>query len=111
MPLIQVELDEKLSPSANAQRYFKLYQKTRNAKSLAAEQIEITSAELDYLDGQMDNLGKCSEEAALVEMREELEKLGYIKPNRNRRQMKRLPPSKPMRFALAERTNHPRRAQ
>ena len=108
MPLIQVELDEKLSPSANAQRYFKLYQKARNAKSLAAEQIEITSAELDYLDGQMDNLGKCSEEAALVEMREELEKLGYIKPNRNRRQMKQLPPSKPMRFAL---TNHPRRAQ
>ena len=100
MPLIQVELDEKLSPSANAQRYFKLYQKARNAKSLAAEQIEITSAELDYLDGQMDNLGKCSEEAALVEMREELEKLGYIKPNRNRRQMKQLPPSKPMRFAL-----------
>ena len=100
MPMLKVELDEKISPSANAQRYFKLYQKARNAKSLAAKQIEITSAELDYLEGQMDNLGKCSEEAALVEMREELEKLGYIKPNRNRRQMKQLPPSKPMRFAL-----------
>ena len=101
MPMLKVELDEKISPSANAQRYFKLYQKARNAKSLAAKQIEITSAELDYLEGQMDNLGKCSEEAALVEMREELEKLGYIKPNRNRRQMKQLPPSKPMRFALS----------
>lgn len=100
MPLIPIELDEKLSPGANAQRYFKLYQKARNAKSLAAEQIALTSAELDYLEGQMDNLGKCTEESALMEMREELERLGYVKPNRNRRQMKQLPPSRPMRFHL-----------
>ena len=46
----------------------------------------------------MDNLGKCSEEAELFELRQELEKLGYVRPNRSRRQMKQLPPSKPMRF-------------
>ena len=98
MPLIDVELDEKLSPGQNAQRYFKLYQKARNAQKLAAEQIEKTSAELDYLEGQMDNLSKCREEAELFELRAELEKYGYVKPNRNRRQMKQLPPSAPMRF-------------
>ena len=101
MPPVTVELDEKLSPGQNAQRYFKLYQKARNARTLAAEQIEKTSAELDYLNGQLDNLTKCESEAELNELRQELEKLGYVKPNRNRRQLKQLPPSQPMRFTAA----------
>ena len=98
MPMLRVELDERLSPGQNAQKYFKLYQKARNAQTLAAEQIEKTSAELNYLEGQLDNLEKCSEEAELAELREELEKYGYVKANRSRRQMKQLPPSKPMKF-------------
>ena len=94
----KVELDEKLSPGQNAQRYFKLYQKARNAKTLAADQIEKTESELNYLEGQLDNLSKCEEEAELSELREELERFGYVRPNRSRRQMKQLPPSSPMRF-------------
>ena len=101
MPSLTVELDEKLSPGQNAQKYFKLYQKARNAQVLAAEQIEKTSAELAYLEGQMDNLGKCTEEAELYELRDELEKFGYVKPNRSRRQLKQLPPSRPMKFTAA----------
>ena len=38
------------------------------------------------------------EESELFELRQELEKFGYVKPNRSRRQMKQLPPSRPMRF-------------
>ncbi len=98
MPMLTVELDEKLSPGQNAQRYFKLYQKARSAQTLAAEQIEKTSAELNYLEGQLDNLEKCQEESELSELRQELERFGYVRPNRNRRQLKQLPPSKPMRF-------------
>ena len=98
MPLLSVALDERLSPGQNAQKYFKLYQKARNAQTLAAEQIEKTSAELNYLEGQMDNLEKCQEESELFELREELEKFGYVRANRSRRQMKQLPPSKPMKF-------------
>ena len=98
MPLIKVELDEKLSPGQNAQRYFKLYQKARNAQTLAAEQIEKTTEELNYLEGQLDNLSKCQAESELFELREELEKFGYVKANKNRRQMKALPPSAPMKF-------------
>ena len=101
MPMLTVELDEKLSPGQNAQKYFKLYQKARNAQTLAAEQIEKTGAELAYLEGQMDNLSKCQEESELFELREELEKFGYVKANRSRRQMKQLPPSKPMKFTAA----------
>lgn len=98
MPMLTVELDEKLSPGQNGQRYFKLYQKARNAQTLAAEQIEKTEAELNYLEGQLDNLTKCSGESELFELRQELEKFGYVKANRSRKLMKQLPPSMPMRF-------------
>ena len=98
MKEIEIPLDVKLSPAQNAQRYFKLYQKARNARTLAAEQIEKTSEELAYLEGQMDNLGKCSGESELAELRDELEKFGYVRRVTNRRQMKQLPPSQPMKF-------------
>ena len=98
MKEVEIPLDVRLSPAQNAQRYFKLYQKARNARTLAAEQIEKTSEELDYLEGQLDNLGKCAGESELMELREELEKFGYLKKTTNRRQLKQLPPSQPMKF-------------
>lgn len=98
MPMTRVKLDEKLSPAQNAQRYFKLYQKARSARTLAAEQIEKTSEELYYLEGQLENLVKCEDEPSLAELRAELEKLGYVRASRNRRQIKQLPPSAPMKF-------------
>ena len=97
-PEVEVQLEEKLSPGQNAQRYFKLYQKARSARRLAAEQVEKTTQELDYLEGQMLNLSACEEESELAELREELERYGYVRKNHNRRQMKKLEPSKPMRF-------------
>ncbi len=93
-----VKLDEKLSPQQNAQRYFKLYQKARNAQRLAAEQKEKTEEELSYLEGQLHNLEKCAQESELNEIRLELEKEGYVRANHNRRQLKALPPSQPLHF-------------
>ena len=101
---LRVELDVKLSPAANAQRYFKLYQKARSARRLAAEQKERTEEELSYLEGQLENLSKCTEEPELFEIRAELEKEGYVKPNRSRREMKSLPPSRPMKLEASDGT-------
>ncbi len=97
-----IELDVKLSPGANAQRYFKLYQKARSARDLASEQKLKTEEELNYLNGQLENLGKCTEESELFEIRTELEQQGYVKANHNRRQIKNLPPSKPLKFTSSE---------
>ncbi len=101
MAEIVVPLDEKLSPQQNAQRYFKHYQKARNAQRLAAEQKAKTEDELVYLEGQLHNLEKCTAEAELNEIRQELEKEGYVRANHNRRQMKALPPSQPLHFQSA----------
>lgn len=101
---IWVELDPKLSASANAQRYFKLYQKARSAQKLAAEQKAKTEEELNYLEGQLENLSKCSEEAELFEIRAELEQQGYVKAGRSRSQMKSLAPSKPLKMSASDGT-------
>ena len=48
-PTVRVELDTRLSPAANAQRYYKKYNKTKTAKVELARQIELGEAELSYL--------------------------------------------------------------
>ncbi|MDD3920203.1 MAG: NFACT family protein, partial [Eubacteriales bacterium] len=75
-----VPLDERLSPQENAKRYFKKYQKGKAAKVLAAKQKEETLQEIEYLEGQVDNLSKCATDAELLELRQELEAEGYSKP-------------------------------
>ncbi|MBR0463584.1 MAG: NFACT family protein [Clostridia bacterium] len=102
---LSIDLDVRLTPAQNAQRYFKLYQKARSAKRLAGEQVKKTQEELLYLQGQMENLGKCTEEAELYEIREELERLGYIKANKAARKgVKNLPPSKPLKMQASDGT-------
>lgn len=102
---ITIELDVKLSPAANAQRYFKLYQKAKSAQHQAAEQAEKTRQELFYLEGQLDNLQKCTDESELNEVREELVREGYLRANHNRRTMKKLPPSAPYHFVAPDGTD------
>lgn len=102
---IEVALDVKLSLAANAQRYFKLYQKAKSALHQAAEQAEKTRQELFYLEGQLDNLQKSTDESELNDIRTELVREGYLKANHNRRTIKELPPSAPYHFVAPDGTD------
>ena len=95
---ITVPLDIKLTPSQNAQKYFKKYQKARSAREIAAEQRDKTLAEMDYLEGALLDVDKCVGESELEEIRQELVRTGYMKKNTNRRQQRQLPQSKPYRY-------------
>ncbi len=97
-----VPLDERLSPQENAQRYFKKYQKGKSAKALAAEQRRETLEEIAYLEGQQDNLDKCSSDIELLEIREELEREGYAKRENGHTKPVKHPKSQPMRFLSSE---------
>ena len=99
---IRIPLDTQLTPSQNAQRYFKKYQKARSAKITAAEQKEKTLKELDYLEGALLDVGKCVGESELEEIREELARAGYVKKNTSRRQQRDLPKSKPYRYCSSD---------
>ncbi len=99
---ITVPLDIRLTPSQNAQRYFKKYQKARSARETAAVQRDRTLEELDYLEGMLLDVDKCTGESELEEIRQELVRTGYVKRVTNRRQQRQLPQSKPYRFRSSD---------
>ena len=99
---ITIPLDERLTPSQNAQKYFKKYQKARSARISAQEQREKTLQELDYLEGMLLDVEKCVEESELEEIRGELVRTGYMKRITNRRQQRSLPQSRPYRYVSAD---------
>lgn len=74
---VTVLLDSRLSPSANAQRYYKKYTKARNAKLELAKQIELGEAELSYIYTVFDALTRAETPTDLLEIREELYRSGY----------------------------------
>lgn len=72
-----IELDERLTPSANAQKYYKKYAKARNAKVELAKQMEIGRAELEYIYTVFDSLTHAENTADLMQIRDELYRSGY----------------------------------
>ncbi len=72
-----IELDERLSPSANAQRYYKYYNKSKTAKVELDKQIKIAKSELEYIYSVFDALTKAETTADLSEIRDELYRCGY----------------------------------
>lgn len=95
---IAIPLDRQLTPGENAQRYYKKYQKLKAARDMAIVQREQTLSELNYLEGQLDNLTKCTAENELSELIEELKDQGYIKRDKGGKKKMKLAASKPMHF-------------
>ena len=95
---IAIPLDRQLTPGENAQRDYKKYQKLKAARDMAIVQREQTLSELNYLEGQLDNLTKCTAENELSELIEELKEQGYIKRDKGGRKKMKLAASKPMHF-------------
>ncbi len=76
-PEIDIPLDTRLSPSQNAQKLYKLYNKSKTAKAVLTEQIAHWERELVYLDTVRAFLDKAECEDDLAEIREELYRSGY----------------------------------
>lgn len=95
---ISIPMDVSLSPAQNAQRYFKLYQKARGAKTLAAEQKARAEQELAYLEQIEDDLRKCTDARGLTELREMLVSSGHVRPTASKVKPRKEAPSQPMRF-------------
>lgn len=76
---VRVPLDEKLSPSQNAARYYKKYNKLKTARVIATEQLEKAKAELEYLSSVKAMLSFCETAEDVTAIRGELIKTGYIR--------------------------------
>lgn len=101
---MEIPLDPRYSPGDNAQRYYKKYQKLKVARDMATAQREEVLSELAYLEGQLENLGKCTTNLELMELSEELKEQGYIRtPRAQGRQKKtKQPESKPLCFISSD---------
>ena len=74
---LRVELDSRLSPAANAQRYYKKYNKAKTARVELTRQIELGEGELAYLATVFEALERAESPADLSEIRDELYRSGY----------------------------------
>ena len=76
-PVLRIELDSRLSPSANAQRFYKKYAKAKTARVELARQIELGEGELEYIYTVFEALTRAESPADLMEIRDELYRSGY----------------------------------
>ncbi|MEK4250399.1 Rqc2 family fibronectin-binding protein [Paenibacillus sp. FSL W7-1287] len=76
--ILHVLLDPQLTPSENAQRYFKRYTKQKNSQVSVMEQIELTNRELEYFSTLLQQLELASL-SDIEEIREELVAGGYLR--------------------------------
>lgn len=74
---LSIPLDPQLSPSENAQRYFRKYTKLKNSLAAATEQLEAAQAEIRYLETVLQALENAGPED-IDDIREELASQGYI---------------------------------
>lgn len=92
--VIRISADPSLSPSANAQKYFKEYRKAKTAESMLGELIDQSEQELAYLETVIDSVNRADGYTELAEIRNELYEQGYIKRAKNDKgkKAKPLPP-------------------
>ena len=76
-PEIEIKLDPRLTPSQNAQKMYKLYNKCKTAKTVLTEQIKLWESELRYLDSVRQFLSRAECEQDVIEIRDELYRSGY----------------------------------
>ena len=96
-PVISIPLDSRLSPSANAQKYYKKYAKLKTATVHLTEQISIAEKELDYIYTVFDSLTKADGESDIAQIRHELYLSGYASRMKNSIQQKNIK-SSPLKF-------------
>ena len=97
---VNVELDGRLSPAANAQRMYKLYTKSRRAREKLTELIAAGEEELSYLSGVRSFLERAESEQDLADLRAELSAAGYLARDKSARD-KKTPKARPMEFTTS----------
>lgn len=94
---VEIPLNPLLTPQQNAAKYFKDYNKAKNAVIYLTEQIEKGQVELTYLESILDELSRAETEKDLGDIRQELISGGYLRNTDKKKKMK-TQASKPMEF-------------
>ena len=90
---ITISLDKALTPNQNAQKYFKRYQKLKEAVKYLTELIEETKSTILYLESVETVLSQAGLDE-IAEIREELIQTGFIRRRQREKIQKRKKPEK-----------------
>lgn len=83
--LVAIELDSNKSPSENAQKYYKSYNKAKRTFEALKDQIKSNDEELAYLESVLTSVNNCTDEQDVKEIRRELREEGYVKKVKNQK--------------------------
>ncbi|MBR3768420.1 MAG: NFACT family protein [Clostridia bacterium] len=88
---VSIPVQPHLTPSQNAQRYYKEYRKAQTAKKMLTELIDKGTKDLEYLFSVQDELSRASTERELSEIRTELSSAGFLKSKTGTKNKKNSP--------------------
>ena len=99
-PVVDIILDERLTPSQNVQKYYQNYRKLVTAEKILTDQIRKSSEELVYIESVFDSLTRATTDLDIIELRMELAEQGYIRAAK----MKGKPPKEqpPLKFRSSD---------
>ncbi len=76
---VDIKLDPKLSPSENAQNYYKKFGKAMNTIKEKQPMIESVKTEISYIDSVIDHISRATDIKQIEYIRDELIDEGYLK--------------------------------
>ena len=100
LSMVVIPLDSTKSPAANAQRYYKKYNKAKTAFAELSKQVELTEAELSYLETVEEALLRAETTADLSQIADELAGQGYLRRHDQKR--KKETPSSPASYTTKD---------
>lgn len=101
---LEIELAPELSPSKNAQRYFTRYNKLKASVAYDQEQLAITQAEVDYLNGILSQIALAAPKD-VQEIKAELIEQGYLKKHTKKgKKQRKIPAAQPSEYYASDGT-------
>lgn len=100
---LKITLSNQLSPSQNAQKYFKRYTKLRNAVKFINEQMALTKTEINYLENIQSQL-ELATPKDLPDIDLELRQEGYLKKQKGKNTKRKQKLSQPELFYASDGT-------
>ncbi len=98
-----IPLDVRLTPSENAQRFYRKYNKLKTAQTEVQRQMQETQSELAYLESVMTAIDTSREPSDIEQIQMELAAQGYLKaPKKGKGGKKTKDSFKPLLFKSAE---------
>lgn len=98
---IEIPLMPDLSPSANAQRYYKLFNKAKTTEEFSKNELEKSNNEEYYLESILEAIELAETPADIDEIKEELTEQGYISKIKKKNK-KTVSKSRPLKFETSD---------